>query len=141
LIDFQHKTSKSVIDYCIKNDIGSLVVGDLKVKSVIKSDNKRISGDSKLTSIGRFKTFLAYKAKNSNIEYKLVNEFNTSKMNCLNGQLDFDSSLKNRYFIFEGIKIDRDFNSCINILAKSGVWLTQDQKIDLLNNKIKIFII
>ena len=57
-------------------------------------------------------------------------------MNCLTGLLEFDSLLSNREFIYNGIKIDRDINSCINILTKSGQWLTQDDKMHLLNNKI-----
>jgi len=135
LKDFQHKVSKRVVDYCILNDIGTIVIGDLKVKSVIKKEN-RIKGESKLTSVGRFKTLLEYKANNVNIDYKYVNEYNTSKMNCLTGLLEFDSSLSNREFIYNNIKVDRDINSCINILTKSGQWLTQDDKIHLLNNKI-----
>jgi putative transposase len=134
--DFQHKTSKKIIDYCIKKDIGTIIIGDLKVKKVISRDNKKINGKSKLTSIGRFKVFLEYKAKNIGIEYKLINEYNTSKMNCITNKLEFDSNLKNREFIFNGIKIDRDFNSCVNILKKSGIWLTQDEAICLLNNKV-----
>ena len=139
LKDYQHKVSKKIIDYCINNDIGSIIIGDLKVKKVINKDNKVINGESKLTSIGRFKTYLEYKAKNAKIDYKLINEFNTSKTNCLSGLLEFNSSLKNREFIYNNIKIDRDFNSCINILTKSGKWLSQDDKIHLLNNKINYF--
>ena len=140
LKDFQHKVSKKVVDYCIENDIGTIIIGDLKVKKVNNKNNRKISGQSKLTSIGRFKTLLEYKSNNVDIEYKLINEYNTSKINCLTGKLDFDSSVKNREFIFDNMNIDRDINSCVNIITKSGLWLTQDQKIDLLNNKINFII-
>lgn len=136
-VDFLHKSSKKIVDYCIDNNIGKLIVGDLRVKKVINKDNYKINGLSKSTSgLGRFKEFLEYKSKNLNIEFVLVNEAYTSKINCLTGNLDFDSELSNREFIYQGIKIDRDVNSCVNILTKSGQWLSQDSKKNLLLNNI-----
>jgi putative transposase len=135
--DFQHKSSRSIVNYCVENNIGKLIVGDINVKSVINKDNYRINGLSKsTTSLGRFKTFLDYKSRNEGIEFILVNEAYTSKINCLTGRIEFDSSLDNREFIYEGIIIDRDVNSCINIVKKSGLWLSQDSVKDLLLNKI-----
>lgn len=86
--------------------------------------------------MGRFKTFLDYKSKNEGIEFILVNEAYTSKINCLTGNIEFDSSLKNREFIYEDLIIDRDVNACINILKKSGLCLSQDSIKSLLLNKI-----
>ena len=134
--DFFHKASKKVIDYCINNQIGKLIIGDIKVKSIIKSSNNKINGLSKSTGISRFKTFLEYKSKNADIETILVNESYTSQINCLTGLKEFNSDLKNRKFLYKNIEIDRDLNSSINILTKSGKCLTQDQKISLLLNKI-----
>jgi IS605 OrfB family transposase len=134
--DFFHKSSKKVIDYCINNQIGKLIIGDIKVKSIIKSSNNKINGLSKSTGISRFKTFLEYKSKNADIETILVNEAYTSQINCLTGLKEFNSDLKNRKFLYKNIEIDRDLNSAINILTKSGKCLTQDQKIGLLLNKI-----
>lgn len=135
--DFQHKVSKKVVDFCIENNIGKLIVGDINVKKIIKEENKKINGLSKSTSsIGRFKEFLEYKSKNLGIEFILVNESYTSKINCLTGLMEFDSDLKNREFVYEDLIIDRDLNSSINILTKSGVCLTQDSIMDLLLNKM-----
>jgi putative transposase len=134
--DYQHKVSKKVIDYCIENRIGKLIIGDIKVKKVIKEQNKKINGISKSTGLGRFKTFLEYKSKNAGIETKLINEAFTSKINCLTGLIEFNSELKNRSFKYNGLLIDRDVNSAINILINSGKCLTQDQKVGLLLNKI-----
>lgn len=135
--DFQHKSSRSIVNYCVKNNIGKLIVGDINVKSVIKKSNYRINGLSKSTaSLGRFKTFLGYKSRNEGIEFILVNEAYTSKINCLTGKIEFDSSLDNREFVYDGMVIDRDVNSCINIVKKSGLWLSQDSVKDLLLNKI-----
>jgi hypothetical protein len=54
--DFIHKSSKKVVDYCVNNDIGKLIVGDIQVKKVIKKENKKLNGLSKSTgNLGRFK--------------------------------------------------------------------------------------
>ncbi len=135
--DFLHKSSRAIINYCVKNDIGKLVVGDINVKSVIKESNHFINGLSKsTTSLGRFKTLLDYKSGNEGIEFILVNEAYTSKINCITGLIEFDSSLKNREFIHGDLVMDRDVNSCINILKKSGQWLSQDSIKNLLLNKM-----
>ena len=135
--DFLHKSSRAIVNYCVKNDIGKLVVGDINVKSVIKESNHFINGLSKsTTSLGRFKTLLDYKSGNEGIEFILVNEAYTSKINCITGLIEFDSSLSNREFIYDGVVIDRDVNSCINILKKSGQWLSQDSIKNLLLNKM-----
>ena len=135
--DFLHKSGRKIVDFCVKNNIRKLIVGDINVKSVIKESNYFINGLSKsTTSLGRFKTFLEYKSKNEGIEFILVNEAYTSKINCLTGNIEFDSSLKNREFIYKDMIIDRDVNSCINILKKSGLWLSQDSIKNLLLNKI-----
>jgi len=136
-MDFQHKSSRNIVNYCLENNIGKLIVGDINVKYVINKDNYRINGLSKSTSsLGRFKTFLGYKSRNLGIEFILVNEAYTSKINSLTGKIEFDSSLNNREFFYEGMVIDRDVNSCINIIKKSGIWLSQDSVKDLLLNKI-----
>jgi putative transposase len=136
-IDFLHKSSKKIVDYCVDNNIGKLVVGDLQVKKVNNKENNKLSGLSKSTSgLGRFKGFLEYKSKNLNIEFILVNEAWTSKINCLTGTVEFDSNLSNRQFVYDDIIIDRDVNSCINILIRSGQWLSQDSIKNLLLNKI-----
>ena len=125
------------MDYCISNNIGKLIVGDIQVKKVIKKENKKLNGLSKSTgNLGRFKTFLEYKSKNVGIEFILVNEAWTSKINCMTGNVEFHSDLKNRFFNYEDLLIDRDVNSCINILKNSGVCLTQDSIKNLLLNKM-----
>lgn len=135
--DFLHKSSRKIVDFCTINDIGKLIVGDINVKSVLKEQNRCINGLSKsTTSLGRFKTLLDYKSKNEGIEFILVNEAHTSKINCITGNIEFDSKLSNREFIYENLIIDRDLNSCINILKKSGLWLSQDSIKNLLLNKI-----
>jgi putative transposase len=135
--DFIHKSSRKVVDYCIDKNIGKLIVGDIKVKGLIKKENKKINGLSKSTgNLGRFKTFLEYKSKGVGIEFILTNEAWTSKINCMTGNIEFNSDLKNRFFTYEDLLIDRDVNSCINILKNSGECLTQVSIRKLLLNKM-----
>ena len=129
IIDFQHKVSTYIINECIKNDIGSLIVGDLKVKKIICKENKKLSGISKSTlALGRFKTFLEYKSKKVNMDHYHVNEAYTSQQNCLTDEIMFSSDLDNRIVEISKCQfIDRDLNSAINIAKKvKGVWFTHD---------------
>ena len=149
--DFQHKVSKNIVDLCIKNEIGNLIIGDIKVKKVVRNNTKsikkkikectddkkliklhsdlnkeyekiKINGLTKSTALGRFKTFLEYKSKNAGIEFHSVNEAYTSQANCLTGEIMFSSKLDNRVVEVEpGILVDRDLNSAINIAKKVKV--------------------
>lgn len=134
IVDYQHKVSTYLITECVKNNIGSLIIGDLKVKKVICKNNKKLSGISKSTlALGRFKTFLEYKSKKANIDHYKINEAYTSQQNCLTDEIMFSSQLDNR--IVEVSKdqfIDRDLNSAINIAKKcKGVWFTHDLDFNL----------
>ena len=134
VIDFQHKVSTYIINECIENNIGSLIIGDLKVKKVICKENKKLSGISKSTlALGRFKTFLEYKSKKVNVDHYHVNEAYTSQQNCLTDEIMFSSQLDNRIVeISKGQFIDRDLNSAINIGKKvKGVWFTHDLDFNL----------
>jgi transposase len=149
--DFQHKVSKNIIDLCIKNEIGNLIIGDIKVKKVIRNNTKalkkkikectdkdkliklqsdlnleyekiKINGLSKSTALGRFKTMLEYKAGMAGIEFHSVNEAYTSQQNSLIGEIMFSSKLDNRVVeVKPGVLVDRDLNSAINIAKKVKV--------------------
>ena len=118
--DFQHKVSTSIITKCIENSIGNLIIGDIKIKKIINKGNRKINGLSKSTaSLGRFKTFLEYKAKKVGLKFHSINEAYTSQMNCLTSEIMFSSDLSNRVVeVSKGIFIDRDLNSAINIAKK-----------------------
>ena len=134
VIDFQHKVSTFVINECVNNNIGSLIVGDIKVKKIICKENKKLSGISKSTlALSRFKTFLEYKSKKANIDHYHVNEAYTSQQNCLTDEIMFSSQLDKRIVEISNEQfIDRDLNSAINIAKKcKGVWFSHDLDFDL----------
>ena len=144
--DFQHKLSKNIIDICKSNEINTLIVGDIKTKKLVK-DTKRIidnetflnkrkrikqeKGLNKSTqgrgTLSRFKSYIEYKAINEGLIFKLRSEYNTSKINCLTDKIEFDSNLSNRIVeVAEGVFLNRDLNSAINIAKKYKVeWFNQ----------------
>jgi len=131
--DYQHKVSRKVIDTCIENDIGTLIVGDIQTKKLKNQKgeykNKRLNKSTQNSGLlSRFKAFLEYKAKNENIDFNKIDESYTSKVNCLTGEIEFNSALHIREVnLTKDIKIDRDLNSAINIAKRflQGKWLAQ----------------
>ncbi len=63
---FQHKLSTKIIQECKKENIGTLIIGDIKTKKLVteykRGLNKSTQGRG---TLGRFKTFLKYKGKNA----------------------------------------------------------------------------
>lgn len=126
--DYQHKVSKKIIDICKSNNIGEIICGDIKTKKLKNNSYSKLNNKTQNTgTLSRLKTFLEYKSKNENIDFILVNEVNTSKINCITGKIEFDSNLSIREVeVKPNIKIDRDLNSAINIAQKFKVkWLNQ----------------
>jgi putative transposase len=86
--DFQRKVSKVLIEKCLKEDIGTIIVGDIRTKKLPKG-KRSTNGLNKSTqnqgTLSRFKTFLGYKARNAGIDFHLVDESYTSQINCLSG--------------------------------------------------------
>ena len=130
--DYMHKASNKVIEYCLKNDIGSIVIG----KNNNWKDEINIGrvNNQKFVSIP-FESLIKkieYKAKNHNIEVKIQEESYTSKSDAL--ALDilpkykkyskekhvFLGKRKKRglYQSSIGKLINADINGAINILRK-----------------------
>lgn len=150
-IDFQHKSSRNLINTCKNNNIGTIICGDIQVKSIIKKENKALKSTSKNFGLSRFKTFLEYKAKDANIDFHKVDEAYTTQTNCLTDEKEFSSDLSNRFVkLNENIIISRDLNSAINISKKImdpylvHLLIQDKQKLELnkmyMNNDSKLFV-
>lgn len=135
-VDFQHKVSRAVIDFCVADDIRKLIIGDISTKSLSKSKAAN-KGLNKATqnrgTLSRFQSFLAYKAEQAGISFVKQNEAYTSKTNCLTGEIWRDMSLATRDVeLLPGLTIDRDVNGAINIAQKyfsenhQGTWSAQE---------------
>ena len=135
--DFQHKLSKSIIDYCINNDITKIIVGDIETKNLVKSvekmDIKRKSkkglnrSEQNRGTLSRFLTFIEYKSINEGMDFYRQEESYTSKTNCLTGEIMNNMTLSTRKIkLLDDLTIDRDLNGSINIAQKAKVtWFDQ----------------
>mgnify|MGYP001598043835 CR=1 FL=1 len=126
--DFQHKASKKIVDICIENEIGTLIIGDIKTKKLIKEYAHGLNKSTQNRgTLSRFKSFLDYKTKSANIDFYKVNEAYTSQINCLNGKKELSSNLSVRKVkLCDNIEISRDLNSAVNIAKKiKAIWLSQ----------------
>jgi len=136
--DFQHKTSRKIINNTRANTI---IVGDLNVKGMGKSKNKGLNRATQNTGyLARFTEFLTYKAELVGKKVIRIDERNTSKTCCNCGKLH-KMRLYDRNMICEcGNNLDRDKNSSINImlrfLSQNGLWTTYQQFVDNLRQTV-----
>jgi len=144
--DFQHKVSKIIIEKCIKENIGTLIVGNIQTKKLPKG-KRSMSGLNKSTqnqgTLSRFKTFLDYKSRNAGIDFHLVDESYTSQINCLTGIKTLSSELSVREVeLIPGLIVDRDLNSATNIAKRHmGKWFAQTENfVDFLQGFQKMYV-
>ena len=136
--DFQHKTSRKIIDNTRANTI---IVGDLNVKGMGKSKNKGLNRATQNTGyMARFTKFLTYKAELVGKKVIRIDERNTSKTCCNCGKIH-KMRLYDRNMICEcGNNLDRDKNSSINImlrfLSQNGLWTAYQQFVDNLRQTV-----
>ena len=145
-VDFQHKTSKIIIDKCLKAEVGTLIVGDIQTKKLPKG-KRSTKGLNKSTqnqgTLSRFKTFLGYKARNAGLGFHLVNESYTSQLNCLTGIKTLSSELSIREVeLRPGFIVDRDLNAATNIAKRHmGSWFAQTENFaDFLQGFQKMYV-
>ena len=150
--DYLHKASKHIINYCLKENIDNIIIGDIETKKLVtkKEEFKELNykqrkiahSRNKSTQneglLSRFKSFINYKALNNNINVLMVNEAYTSQTNCLTGIRNLSSDLSIRKVnLGHDFIVDRDLNSAINIAKKYGaLWSVHSfNKYSLLNVK------
>ena len=150
--DYLHKASKHIINYCLKENIDNIIIGDIETKKLVTKKEEFKALDAKQRKIAhsknkstqnegllsRFKSFINYKALNNNINVLMVNEAYTSQTNCLTGIRNLDSDLNIRKVnLGHDFIVDRDLNSAVNIAKKYGaLWSVHSfNKYSLLNVK------
>lgn len=150
--DYLHKCSKHIINYCLKEKIDNIIIGDIETKKLVtkKEEFKELNYKQKKIAhsrnkstqneglLSRFKSFINYKALNKNINVLMVNEAYTSQTNCLTGIRNLSSDLSHRKVnLGHDFIVDRDLNSAVNIAKKYGaLWSVHSfNKYSLLNVK------
>lgn len=144
--DFQHKVSKGIVDKCLKEKVGTMIVGDIQTKKLPRG-KRSTKGLNKSTqnqgTLSRFKSFLEYKSRSAGIDFHLVDESYTSQINCLTGIKTLSSELSIREVELEpGLVVDRDLNSATNIAKRHmGRWFAQTENfVDFLQGFQKMYV-
>ncbi|CKG66329.1 transposase%2C IS605 OrfB family [Fusobacterium polymorphum] len=133
--DYLSKAARIIINYCLNNDIGKLVLGyneDFQRKSNIGSINNQNFVN---IPYGKLRDKLIYLCKLYGIEFKLQEESYTSKASFFDGdKIPIYDKENPQEYIFSGKRIKRglyqtstgkiinaDCNGALNILRKSKV--------------------
>ena len=133
--DYLSKAARTIVNYCLNNDIGKLVLGyneDFQRKSNIGSINNQNFVN---ISYGKLRDKLIYLCKLYGIEFKLQEESYTSKASFFDGdEIPIYDKENSQEYIFSGKRIKRglyqtstgkliyaDCNGALNILRKSKV--------------------
>ena len=133
--DYLSKAARIIVNYCLNNDIGKLVLGyneDFQRKSNIGSINNQNFVN---IPYGKLRDKLIYLCKLYGIEFKLQEESYTSKGSFFDGdEIPIYDKENSQKYIFSGKRIKRglyqtsagklinaDCNGALNILRKSKV--------------------
>ena len=133
--DYLSKAARIIVNYCLNNDIGKLVVGyneDFQRNSNIGSINNQNFVN---IPYGKLRDKLIYLCKLYGIEFKLQEESYTSKASFFDGdEIPIYDKENSQKYIFSGKRIKRglyqtsrgklinaDCNGALNILRKSKV--------------------
>lgn len=139
--DDMHKTSKWIVDYCIKHKIGTIIIGHNDLWKQRIDIGKR--NNQSFVSIPFYKLIyqVQYKSEDVGIDVYLKDESHTSKCSFLDNEpVEHHNNYIGRRVkrgIFKsanGIKINADVNACYNLFKKAvlkglrldeieGVWL------------------
>ncbi len=123
--DIMHKASKLIIEYCLINDIGTIVIG--KNKEWKQNCKLRKSTTQNFVQIphARLIDMITYKGNFLGIEVVLLNESHTSKCSSLDNEkichheTYVGKRVKRGLFVStKGIKINADVNAAINIFRR-----------------------
>ena len=133
--DYLSKAARTILNYCLNNDIGKLVLGyneDFQRKSNIGSINNQNFVN---IPYGKLRDKLIYLCKLYGIEFKLQEESYTSKASFFDGdEIPIYDKENLQEYVFSGKRIKRglyqtsggklinaDCNGALNILRKSKV--------------------
>ena len=133
--DYINKTCRYIINYCLANDIGTLVIGYNQSFQCKSNLGKRNNQTFTQLPFGRIREKLEYLCKRYNINYILQEESYTSKAsffdnddlpiyNMDNPQIyEFSGKRVKRglYQTKDGYRFNADCNGALNILRKSSV--------------------
>ena len=118
---YMHKVSKMVIEYCKNNNVGVLVIGDLKDIKQNMDYNKNFVQIPLQNLVSK----IEYKAKLEGIKIEKISEKYTSGVSAIDGEEITKENYNKKRRIYRGLfitnegkKINADINGSLNILRK-----------------------
>lgn len=123
--DYIHKSSKKIIDYCIKNNIDNIVLGKNDGWKQRINIGKRNTQSFVAVPFDILEQQLSYKSRLAGINFTTVNEAYTSKCSAL----DLEKICKHESYLGKrvkrglfrtkkGVYLNADINASLNILRK-----------------------
>lgn len=123
--DYFHRTSKYIIEYCVKHNINKIIIGENKEQKQNINIGKINNQNFVFIPHAKFKDILEYKARSKGIELLREEESYTSKTSFIDLEpmkhQDKYLGKRTKRGIFrtkEGILINSDINGAANILRK-----------------------
>jgi IS605 OrfB family transposase len=126
--DVMRKTAKYILDYCIDNDIGTIVVGHNKGWKQGINIGKKNNQNFVQVPFGYLMSMLESKCQEYGLRYLEIQESHTSKCSAIDNEeiKHHDEYVGERvkrglFKSKDGILINSDVNGAINIVRKSKV--------------------
>lgn len=123
--DYFHRTSKYIIEYCVRHNINKIIIGENKEQKQNINIGKINNQNFVFIPHAKFKDILEYKARSKGIELLREEESYTSKTSFIDLEpmkhQDKYLGKRTKRGIFrtkEGILINSDINGAANILRK-----------------------
>ena len=143
--DYFHKVSRYIINYCVKNDVGTIVVGKNKNWKQKSKLSKKINQNFVSIAFDSFINKLNYKAKLLNINFLETEESYTSKSSFIDNEtMDKNTNFQGKRIkrgLFKtknGILINADVNGSYNILRKAFSKFKSDEIEDVGLHPVRI---
>jgi putative transposase len=129
--DYLHKATAKIVTKCVKNDISTVIIGNVSKSTNKINLGKRNNQNFVNLSLGQFVEKLKYKLEAHNIKVKVVDENYTSKASFIDSDFLPKKYLADKKFTFSGkrvkrglylsknrVKINADVNGAFNIIRK-----------------------
>ena len=143
--DYFHKVSRYIINYCVKNDVGTIVVGKNKNWKQKSKLSKKVNQNFVSIAFDSFINKLNYKAKLLNINFLETEESYTSKSSFIDNEtMDKNTNFQGKRIkrgLFKtknGILINADVNGSYNILRKAFSKFKSDEIEDVGLHPVRI---
>jgi len=122
---FMHCSSRYIIDYCLQNDIDTIVIGKNDRWKQLSKMGKKNNQNFEYIPYEKFISKLKYKCENQGINFMQTEESYTSGTSYLDHELpikeNYDKTRRKKRGLFvsnDGIKINADLNGSYQIIKK-----------------------